>query len=298
MTEIAVTASTDPGPSLPEPLLPELPLPALPLPEPPLPEPHTATELTPDADARLSPPGWPEEAAAHLAMPVPDLILAGPDDALRGALLDSRQRWRDLVMMTADFAFETDEWGRFVFVVPDPAIGWPTGTLVGQPWTLLIPDCMKGTTFNPFRCTIPVQRRRAWLRRGDGGMACVVFAAAPLLDASGRIVGTRGLGVDLTDHDQQDERVTAALRRGEVLDHILLRVGHEVLAPRMMRAALDGLANALGAEGCGVIVLPDGIRSARVLHESGHGAEATLETAAAMLDTGRGGTTASTTYNV
>ena len=48
---------------------------------------------------------------------------AGPGDTLRHALLDSRERWRDLVAMAADLAFETDAWGRFVFVMPDPALG-------------------------------------------------------------------------------------------------------------------------------------------------------------------------------
>ena len=52
---------------------------------------------------------------------------------LRNALLDSRQRWRDLVNMAADFAFETDEQGRFSFVMPDPALGWSAVTLLGQP---------------------------------------------------------------------------------------------------------------------------------------------------------------------
>ena len=42
-----------------------------------------------------------------------------PDNTLRHALLDSRQRWRDLVTMAADLAYETDEWGRFTFVMPD-----------------------------------------------------------------------------------------------------------------------------------------------------------------------------------
>ena len=37
-------------------------------------------------------------------------------DALRDALLDSRQRWRDLVTLAADLVFETDQSGRFVFV--------------------------------------------------------------------------------------------------------------------------------------------------------------------------------------
>ena len=39
-------------------------------------------------------------------------------DLLRGALLDSRQRWRDLVTLAADFAFETDADGRLMFVAP------------------------------------------------------------------------------------------------------------------------------------------------------------------------------------
>ena len=50
---------------------------------------------------------------------------ATPADLLQGTLIDSRQRWRDLVNMAADFAFETDEWGRFVLITPDPALAWP-----------------------------------------------------------------------------------------------------------------------------------------------------------------------------
>ena len=99
----------------------------------------------------------------------PELPLAGGaasgDGALCDALLDSRQRWRDLVTMAADFVFETDAWGRLVFVAPDPAIGWPVGTLLGQPAELLLADADGGATFNPFRITVPVRRRRAWLRR-------------------------------------------------------------------------------------------------------------------------------------
>jgi hypothetical protein len=38
------------------------------------------------------------------------------DVSLRRALLDSRQRWRDLVMTAADIVFETDASGRFIFM--------------------------------------------------------------------------------------------------------------------------------------------------------------------------------------
>src|ERR1039458_8251004 len=70
---------------------------------------------------------------------------------LRNALLDSRQRWRDLVNMTADFAFETDEQGRFSFVMPDPALGWSAVTLLGQPADLLLAELSGSGGFNPFR---------------------------------------------------------------------------------------------------------------------------------------------------
>ncbi|MGC8468895.1 MAG: precorrin-2 dehydrogenase/sirohydrochlorin ferrochelatase family protein, partial [Acetobacteraceae bacterium] len=44
--------------------------------------------------------------------------------------------------------------------------------------------------------------------------------------------------------------LAAALRRGEVVDHILWRMRQEVMAPRMMQAALHSLATAVGAAGC------------------------------------------------
>ena len=207
-------------------------------------------------------------------------------DKLRDALLDSRQRWRDLVIQVADFAFETDEWGRFTFVVPDPALGWSASTLVGQPAELLLADGAEHTSFNPFRTTVAVRRRRVWFKRGDGGVASLTFAAAPLLDPQGRIVGARGIGLDVTEYDGHQAQVAASLRRGEVLDHILWRVGQEVLAPRMMRSALDALVNALGAEGAAVVTRPADSTEANLAHQAGGGAAAVLDVVAGLLQRG------------
>jgi diguanylate cyclase (GGDEF)-like protein len=204
-------------------------------------------------------------------------------DRLRDALLDSRQRWRDLVIQAADFAFETDEWGRFVFVVPDPALGWPSSMLVGQPAELLLADGGTHTRFNPFRAGVAVRRRRTWLKRGDGTAACLTFAAAPLLDQQGRIIGARGLGMDITEYDGHEAQVAASLRRGEVLDHILWRMGQEVLAARMMRGALDALVNALGAEGAAVVVLPADATEVTLAHQAGGGGAAVLGVVADLL---------------
>ncbi len=225
---------------------------------------------------------------AELAAAVPPAAVPPAGDPLRDALLDSRQRWQHLVSITADLAFETDEWGRFVFITPDEALGWSSGMLLGQHSALLLPTAAADTAFNPFRTTTMVRSRRVWLRRGDGGLACMMFAAAPLLDPAGCIVGARGVGIDMTDFDTQNAHLATALRRGEVLDHILWRVAQEVLAPRMMRAALEALVNALGAEGSGVVILAEFGHPPFLAHESGRNAAEILPAAAGLLETDAG----------
>jgi PAS domain S-box-containing protein len=131
-------------------------------------------------------------------------------EPLREALLDSRLRWRDLVCMACDFAFETDARGRFVFVSPDPALGWPVEALLGQPANLLMGAAAAGTAFNPFAPDAAFRRRRVWLKRYDGPLACLSFSAAPLFDHDGRIVGTRGVATDVTERDAREAQVAAA----------------------------------------------------------------------------------------
>ncbi len=213
----------------------------------------------------------------------PPTLQSPATDLVRVALLDSRQRWRDLVNLYADFAFETDEWGRFVLISPDPALAWPAASLNGQAAATLLAES-GGAAFNPFRVTALVRHRQAWLKRGDGGIACLTFCAAPIHDQSGRVTGARGVGLDMTELDGQAAQVAAALRRAEVLDHILWRVGQEVMAQRMMEAALESLVNALGAEGVAVLRLTPAIPpldaiEPRLVHAAGTGAEMIAEIA-------------------
>ncbi|MSP03383.1 MAG: GGDEF domain-containing protein [Acetobacteraceae bacterium] len=213
-----------------------------------------------------------------------------PAELLQGALLDSRQRWRDLVSLVADFVFETDEWGCFTMAGPDPALAWDVSTLMGQSSASLLAEG-GGGVFNPFRVTARVRHRRAWLKRGDGGIACIMFCAAPIWDVAGRVTGARGIGIDMTELDGQAAQVAATLRRAEVLDHILWRMGQEVMAPRMMAAALDALTNALGAEGAAVLLLPSGETGGRLAHVTGTGVEAVIDTAVSQLRSGETGPT-------
>jgi diguanylate cyclase (GGDEF)-like protein len=239
----------------------------------------------------LTAPAHPTPVATNASFAPPPAEMAipqgagrGATDAVHDALMESRQRWRDLVTVASDLVFETDARGRFVFIAPDNVLGWPAATLIGQPSELLLADIGMPAPANPFRPLAPVRRRRAWLRRADGGSACFGFAAGPLLDAHGCIVGARGLGQDMTEDDLRETKIAAALRRAEVIDHILWRMRQEVLAPRMMQSALEALSGALGAEGAAVIdMLGDGVR-AEVLHTAGTGLQEMLPTAMSLLE--------------
>jgi hypothetical protein len=207
---------------------------------------------------------------------------ATPAEVLQGALIDSRQRWRELVNLAADFAFETDEWGGFTLVTPDPALDWPAASLVGQPSSRLLAEA-GGGGFNPFRVTARVRHRETWLKRGDGGIACLRFSAAPIRDAGGRITGARGVGIEITELDNQAAETAVALRRSEVVDHILRRTGQEVVGTRMMTAALEALLEVLGAEGVAVIFAATATDAARLAYGSGVGVEQMADAAARHL---------------
>lgn len=208
--------------------------------------------------------------------------------ALCDALVESRERWRELVHLAADIAFEIDACGRFTFLSPDVVLGWSSGTLLGQAAELVLAADRPAENFNPFRPIGPHQRRRAWVRRADGTLACLAFSMVPMLDESGRVIGARGVASDITEQDGREQATAAALRRGALLDHILCEMRREVLAPQMMQAVLESLMQALGAEGIAVLDLKGEASGSHppdvaVLYEAGGGMAAVQDAAAEML---------------
>jgi diguanylate cyclase (GGDEF)-like protein len=204
-------------------------------------------------------------------------------DIVREALMESRHRWQHLVGLAVDLAFETDADGRFVFITPETALGWPPGSLIGQPSDLLVPGDVAGTIFNPFRPITETRHRRAWIRCFDGELALMTVSTTPLFDARGGIVGARGIGIDVTDCDAQTSEIAGRLRRAEVLRDILARVGQEAGADAMMDAALWALIRALGADGAAVIGKLSEALPIAVLHECGPGASAILAATVDLL---------------
>ena len=208
--------------------------------------------------------------------------IPAPHDPVPVAFIESRERWRHLANLAADMAFETDAHGCFVLLSPALVLGWPADTLIGKPATLLTGG---DTTMvvNPFCSPTAIRRHRACVRRFGGQPAVMHVSATPLYDATAKIVGYRGIGIDITDHDAATSRMANHLRRTEMLDHILTRVGQDTDTDAMMDSALAALVQALGAEGAAVLGSPSDVGAIAILQEHGSGASVILPASADLL---------------
>ena len=199
------------------------------------------------------------------------------DQRLRGALLASRQRWRDFVSLAADLVFETDLEGRFTFLAPDHLLGRPVATLLHRPAR----EVLVAATADPFALRGPAQHMKAWLHRQDGQPACFSFNLAPLADAAGRFAGLRGTARDVTAEEEAAEAQAMALRRAGALELLVRRVRQEVLAPRMLAATLEALPPVLGCVGAVVLELAAGM-APQIVHRHGANPSPLLAAACAL----------------
>ena len=194
--------------------------------------------------------------------------------------------WREMAASVAELAYETDAAGRFVWVAPDPALGWSAATLHGQPGHLLLAPA-PAAGFDPFLAIAPVHRRRVWLRRFGGSVACLEITVRPVRDAGGRVRGTRGLAVAAAVEAEESSAPMVAgqgaLRRAQMLDRMLTQMREQVLAPEMLGGMLDLLCGATGAEGAAILDTLRAAETGPVMHQVGSGAPEIAATALAVL---------------
>jgi diguanylate cyclase (GGDEF)-like protein/PAS domain S-box-containing protein len=184
------------------------------------------------------------------------LLLVGRDVTLatriRAALIESRQRFKDLVDISSDFAWETDITGRFVFVSPQGGLGYPAVALLGRdPASLAIAEDDSVPGDQPFAARQRIEAQEMWLRRADGAAARVAVSALPLMGLDGEITGVRGLCRDITAADAQATALLEARHHERLLAYIARTIREEVEPGAMLNKAASTLAHALGAElGC------------------------------------------------
>lgn len=183
---------------------------------------------------------------------------ATPERALRAALIESRQRYKDLVEVGSDFAWETDADGRFVFVSPKGALGFPASGLVGREAASLLDDPTVDAAAC-FEAAVPVADMDLWLRDAGGRSVCVVAAALPIVDAAGARKGARGICRDVTAERRRAEQLAAAERRERLITYIVRHMREEIAPAEMLGSAVEATRKALAARACAIfrIASPD-----------------------------------------
>lgn len=170
---------------------------------------------------------------------------------LRLALVESRQRYKDFVDISSDFAWETGPDGQLIFVSPRGALGHAAAELVGRDPSELVLEQDAGIDL-PFHARTPVDGTELWLRRADGGASCMAVSAKPVFDRDGLWVGTRGVCRDVTSDREREAQLARARNRERILNHIVRTFRDEVDPKNMLRVAAETLARGMGAESCQV----------------------------------------------
>jgi diguanylate cyclase (GGDEF)-like protein/PAS domain S-box-containing protein len=178
---------------------------------------------------------------------------------LRAALVESRQRYKDLVEISSDFAWEIGADGTFVFVSPKGAMGFAADELVGKKPSDFVLHEEGAQALNPFETTAEMADVEVWMRQSDGTQVCLLASATPIRGDKGEWRGARGVCRDVTQERLRDAALSRANNRERLLGYIVRAIRDEVDPADMMKTAAEATARALNATGCQIFrILPDG----------------------------------------
>jgi diguanylate cyclase (GGDEF)-like protein/PAS domain S-box-containing protein len=171
------------------------------------------------------------------------------DFNLRSALVDSRQRYKDLVEISSDFIWEVGLDGRFAFVSPKGALGFAADQLVGRyPDEFIVAERVSDRR-PPFRATSRIDATEIWMRGSEGESLCLMASAVPILDNQGQWRGARGICRDITAEKVREAALARANNRERLLTYIVRTIRDVVDPSDMLATAAEATTKALGASG-------------------------------------------------
>jgi len=172
------------------------------------------------------------------------------DRNLREALIDSRQRYRDIVEVSSAFAWETDETGKFIFVSPRGALGYRADDIVGRfPGNFLLDTADQDSEY-VFRSQKAVRDVPVWFRRSNGRDACLSVSSTPVYSRDGVWIGTRGLAHDITEQRRRESEVATARNRDRLMTYIVRTMRDEIDPLMVLQGASEACTRALACAYC------------------------------------------------
>jgi len=194
-------------------------------------------------DLRLAEPGW------RLVMAVDRTI----DVHMRSALAVSRRRFKELVEISSDYAWETAADGSISMVTPKGLAGREPNDLLGRQPDGLFDAAMPPPAMSPFSTAVPVEGVEVWMRDAEGNPLCFEVSAVPLFDEDGGWSGARGVCRDVT----RDRRYQAHLAESRDHERIFNRITSvfraEANPDEMLRLAASASTHGFCAQGCQIL---------------------------------------------
>lgn len=216
--------------------------------------PAAAAVVVPETQAMVTVTILPAGGASAGTGPAEAALLLGQDMTLmrnlRAVLTESRQRYKDLVEISSDFAWETDAGGKLVFVSPRGALGFRAEDMVGRdPGTLFGLESSDESALSFVTKTL-CEDVTVWARRADGAHACLLVSSVPVISEAGEWRGARGVARDVTEARERDAALARANAREQLLAYIVRQIRDEIAPQNMMNAAAATIGKGFGAAGC------------------------------------------------
>jgi diguanylate cyclase (GGDEF)-like protein len=172
------------------------------------------------------------------------------DVSLRNALANSRTRFKELVEVSSDYAWETVADGSFSMVTPKGLAGMPAKDLIGSQPSRLLDPAAPAPAISPFVTPVPVDGVEVWMRHVDGTPLCFEVSAVPLYDDAEEWRGARGVCRDVTQ-DRKNRAYLAELRERErVFARITSVFRREADPDDALQVASSTTTHGFGASGC------------------------------------------------
>lgn len=156
----------------------------------------------------------------------------------------TRERFADIAMSTQDWLWEIDAEGYFTYSSErvSEVLGYSSEELTWLRWhdvlTPAIPD--QGSELLDLIGTgEPFNRIAGWLHHKEGDLVCLEFSGKPIFDPRGHLIGYRGVGRDITQQRETEQRELLAYEVGQRLSGVLsvAQLMHEVVT--QVQLALD-----------------------------------------------------------
>lgn len=172
------------------------------------------------------------------------------DTSVREVLLESRQRYKQLVEIGSDFVWECDDSGAFSFISEPGAFGYPPHLLVGrQPMQFMVDA--DGQPGWPNRTPDPVRDRQVKVVSANGEVTTLALNAGPVRDETNNQLGVRGTA--RTIEGGQAQTPDATQDGPDRIGAILQAMRGEWHPADMLRNAVIAVANGFSAAGCAIL---------------------------------------------